>query len=193
MAGLLGKWKVSLGELEKALEDNPSLRGMLFGYVAEIKLREILQSVPETTYLGKDDDHDRKAKGDCLVQYKSKILRIESKSLQSATVKSLGDGQGYIGKAQVDASDRREVEFENKQKLSTTLLKRGEFDVLAVNCFAFREEWDFVYALNSDLPTSTYKKYTEYERSQLIASLIEIRWPPVFPFTTDIETVLSRL
>jgi len=34
-------------QLTKLLAENPSLRGMLFGYVAELKLREIVTSIPD--------------------------------------------------------------------------------------------------------------------------------------------------
>lgn len=105
------------------------------------------------------------------------------KSLQTNLVKQVGTT--WRGRAQVDGSDRRMVRFPDGTELNTTLLLRGQFDILAVNCFAFENQWRFAFALNRDLPKSTYKRYTQAQRDQLIASLVPVSWPPEPPFTTD--------
>ncbi|MCA9980884.1 MAG: helix-turn-helix transcriptional regulator, partial [Anaerolineales bacterium] len=157
---ILDRWEITPSQLTSLLEENPSLRGMLLGYVAELKLREMIISYPEVSYATKFDDHDRKQKGDLYIIYRGHAFDIESKSLQTKMVQQDSESGTWLGKAQVDASDRREVVFEDGTTLNTTLLLRGEFDVLAVNLYAFEEEWRFVFARNSDLPTSRYKKYT---------------------------------
>ena len=48
--------------------------------------------------------------------------------------------EGWIGKAQVDASDRREIVLPDNSRVTTTCLLKGEFDILAVNVFAFGRE-----------------------------------------------------
>ena len=108
-------------------------------------------------------------------------------------VKFDSDNQKWTGKAQVDASDRRIVTFEDGTNLNTTLLLRGEFDILAVNCYAFTGEWDFVFARNSDLPFSTYKKYTEAQRKALISSLVPVTWPPEPPFHRNLKDLLKEM
>jgi hypothetical protein len=70
---------------------------------------------------------------------------------------------------------------------------RGQFDILAVNCFAFGEKWRFSFCKNSDLPTSSFKKYTEEQRKQLIASLVPVTWPPSPPFTENPLKLLDEL
>lgn len=75
----------------------------------------------------------------------------------------------------------------------TTEPLKGEFDLLAVNCFAFGEGWKFAFAKNADLPTSTYKKYTEEQRKQLIASLVPVTWPPKPPFSDDPFHLLDEM
>ena len=45
--------------------------------------------------------------------------------------------EGWKGKAQVDASDRREVVLPDNSRVTTTCLLKGEFDILAINVFAF--------------------------------------------------------
>lgn len=190
---VLSKWEITPQDLTELLNANPSLRGMLLGYVAEFKLREIISAYPEVSYTTKFDDHDRKKKGDLYLIYRGRAFDIESKSLQTKTVRRDEENGRWIGKAQVDASDRRMVTFSDGSTLNTTLLLRGEFDVLAVNLYAFEEEWRFVFAKNQALPTSTYRKYTEAQKSQLIASLVSVSWPPVAPFYADLRDLLDEM
>lgn len=184
---ILNQWHITSHQLTTLLEDNPSLRGMLLGYVAELKLREMIASYPEVSYTTKFDDHNRKKKGDLYIIYRGRAFDIESKSLQTKTVKQDSKNSIWLGKAQVDASDRREVIFEDKTTLNTTLLLRGEFDILAVNLYAFENEWRFTFARNRDLPTSNYRKYTPMQRKNLIASLVPVSWPPSPPFYADLH------
>ena len=58
----------------------------------------------------------------------------------------------------------------------------GQFDLLAVNLFAFGDEWRFIYAKNSDLPQSAYRGYTDYQRRHLLATMVSVTWPPEPPF-----------
>lgn len=127
-----------------------------------------------------------------MVTYRGQRFIIESKSLQTRQVRNLGAGK-WFGRAQVDGSDRRTVTFPDGTKLETTLLLPGEFDVLAVNCFAFGGTWQWAFCRNSDLPRSTHRKYTDMQRAGLLASLVNVGWPPVPPFTDDIFTVLDAL
>lgn len=188
---ILARWSVSAKDLTTLTDENPSLRGMLLGYVAEHKLRQIWFSDEDISYLGKSDDHDRTSKGDHVIEYKGRRFTVESKSLQSNKVER--DGNAWRGKAQVDASDRRPIDLSDGSQVNTTLLKVGEFDVLAVNCFAFRQKWDFVFAKNADLPRSSYARYPARVRAQLIASLVDVSWPPKPPFTGDLREILDRL
>ena len=64
---------------------------------------------------------------------------------------------------------------------------------MAINCFAFGGTWRFVFAKNSDLPFSTFKKYTKAQRGLLIASLIPVTWPPEAPFTDNPFSLLDQL
>lgn len=101
---------------------------------------------------------------------------------------------GWKGKAQVDGSDRRMVTFKDGTTLETTLLTFGEFDLLAINCFAFgNDSWRWQFCLNSELPHSRYSRYTQTQRERLIASLVAVTWPPTFPFSDNIFHVLDRL
>lgn len=190
---ILEEWGITAEQLSKILQDNPSLRGMLFGYVAEIKLREMIAAFLNVSYMTKFDDHDRTKKGDLYVIYHGKAFDIESKSLQTATVKRDEDNQRWLGRAQVDASDKRTITLPDRTTMNTTLLLRGEFDILAVNCYAFENKWNFAFARNSDLPTSTFAKYTQVQKENLISSLIPVTWPPEPPFYTDLQQLLDKM
>jgi len=189
---ILKRWGITESELTSLVDQNPSLRGILLGYVAEKKFHDTFLGDPNITEASKDDDHDRKRKGDRRIVYKGESFVIEVKSLQSNLVAHLGENH-WCGKSQVDASDSREVTFPNGTKLKTTCLLRGEFDLLAVNCFAFEGKWRFAFALNSDLPANTYKKYTEYQRQHLLPTLIAVEWPLMPPFSDNPFLLLDRL
>lgn len=188
---ILDVWRITPGALTNIVNENPSLRGMLLGYVAEYKLQEILLSEDGIEYIGKPDDHDRTSKGDHIIEYRGQRFVIESKSLQSRMVEK--DGDVWRGRAQVDASDRRSIVLEDGTQIETTLLMVGEFDILAVNCFAFEQEWNFVFGRNRDLPRSRYRGYSQQVRNQLIASLVSVSWPPEPPFSSDLIEVLEQL
>lgn len=188
---ILDDWEISPFALTELVADNPSLRGILLGYVAEYKFQEIWLGHPDITDSFKYDDHDRKGKGDRVINYKGQQFIIEVKSLQSNTV-HFEDGR-WSGKAQVDASDSRMITLPSGNEISTTLLIAGEFDVLAVNLFAFGGEWRFVFAKNKDLPRSTYYKYAEEDRQYLLTSLINISWPAEPPMRRDLYEVLDEL
>lgn len=190
---ILDDWEISAEILTELLGENPSLRGMLLGYVAEYKLKEMVASLSGVSFATKFDDHDRKKKGDLRLVYRGMAFDIEAKSLQTSMVKFDKENNKWIGKCNVDASDRRIVALPNGEKLNTTLLLRGEFDILAVNCYAFENKWKFVFAKNSDLPSSTYKKYSEEARKNLIASLIPVSVPPSLPFYDDLAELLERM
>ena len=188
---ILEQWGVSLDELSEAILANGSLHGMVFGYVAEIKLRELLQH-PDVSQLGKDDDHDRKKKGDLRLVYRGREFKIEAKSLQTARNKQAEDGT-FAGVSQVDASDRRTVTLPDGSQLQTTNLLVGEFDVLAVNCFSFEGKWNFAFARNADLPRSTFRAYSEEQRAHLLATLVPVQWPPKGIFRANVFSLLDEM
>ena len=188
---ILDEFEISEGNLTTLVNENPSLKGMLLGYLAEFKFHELYLNHFHITEASKDDDHDRSRKGDRRITYKGKEFVIEVKSLQTNSIKRLGEDE-WTGGSQVDASDRRSVRLKDGSSFETTLLLRGEFDILAVNCFRFGDSWRYVFALNEELATSTFKKYPEEARGQLIASIQKVTWPPQEPFSSDFLEVLEK-
>lgn len=190
---ILDRWTITPDALTKAIDENPSLRGMLFGYVAEYKLREIwFKDRPGVTHFLKHDDHNRKKKGDLVVTYKGQEFIIESKSLQTNSVRESAAGR-FIGKVQCDASDRRRVTFPDNSTLETTCLLRGEFDILAVNLFEFQKEWRFIFVKNKDLPPNIFKRYTPAQQALLLPSLMSVSWPLMPPYSDEPFSLMDEL
>jgi hypothetical protein len=191
---LLERWKLTEQELTAIIDENPSLRGFMLGYVGEFKLRGFLLTNSQVTGLKKPDDHDRGkgSKNDITVTYRGRIFTFEVKSLQTNSIRRFPDGT-LTGTVQVDASDRRPVTLSDGTKLETTCLLSGEFDILAANIFQFRQEWDFAFCLNRDLPRSQSKKYTAFQREQLLATSVKITWPVEAPFVLNPFGLLDQL
>lgn len=188
---ILKRWDITVEELTQVVDQNPSLRGMLLGYLAEMKLEKLWLRRTGVSAVSKHNDHDRKKKGDRVVAYKGREFIFESKSLQTNTIRKTDEG--WVGKTQVDASDRREVILPDGTRVNTTCLLRNEFHILAVNIFAFEDKWRFVFAKNSDLPSSKYTGYTEYQRSHLLATLVTVHWPPKPPFYEEPFTLMNEM
>ena len=180
---LLERWQLTQQELSEIISQNPSMRGLLMGYVAEYKLRKIWFSDDRVERTHKYDDHDRSRPSDLEVHYNGVPITIEVKSLQTASVQQTDEG--YQGRFQCDASDRRTVELPNGEIMQTTCLVVGQFDLLAVNLFAFREQWDFAFIRNRDLPRSRYRRYTPEQRQHLLATLVSVTWPIQAPFEAE--------
>lgn len=180
---VLEKYQLTEQELTLIVDENPSLRGMLLGYIGEYKLRALLLSNPQVTQLTKPDDHSRKkgAKNDITIEYRGYPFTVEVKSLQTNSIRQLPDGT-LKATAQVDASDRRPVILRDGSRLETTCLLRGEFDLLAINTFQFQNQWEFGFILNRDLPSSRGRAYTQEQREQLLATSISLTHPLQDPY-----------
>ena len=191
---LLDRWKITDAELTQIVDDNPSLRGFMLGYIGEYKLKNLLLSDPRVTNLIKPDDQKRGAgsKNDMTITYRERIFTVEVKSLQTNSIKKDIHGK-MTGTIQVDASDKRPVTLPDGSKVETTCLLKGEFDLLALNLFQFNETWDFAFILNRNLPTTTSRKYNEYQQQHLLSTAIKVTFPLEHPYVNDPFILLDRL
>lgn len=175
------QWDASQEEFNRVLTRNPSIRGMVHGYLAEEKVKAAyFDDHPDITSLHSPDDHDRDKKADWIFDYKGERIYCEVKSLQSNKVERKDTDEGeteWEGKFQCDASDRRLVTLPNGEELETTCLVVDEFDLLAVNLFEFGNEWRFAFAKNEDLPRTPYSGYDEEVRKYLLKGTMEIQLP----------------
>ncbi len=188
---LLTAWDITAEELSEIVFENPSMRGLMFGFVAEYKLKKMWLLRPEITKLVRPPAHDRKQKCDFRFEYKGIGVKVEVKCLDTPKVQAVGDG--YEGTFQCNASDTTPVELPNGQMLNTNCLVVGRFDLLAVCLFAFGNVWRFAFALNEDLERSTSKKYTAEQQAYLLKSSMKITLPLQPPFADEPFGLLDRL
>ncbi|MBM4037950.1 MAG: restriction endonuclease [Planctomycetes bacterium] len=189
--GILERWRVTSDELDEIVSASQSLRGFIFGYVSEYKLRKIWLTDERITGLHKTDNHERAKKGDLTFTYKGLEITVEVKSLQTHSIRR--GAAGCQGKFQCDASDRRRISLPSGETIETTCLAVGEFDLLAVNLFEFSGEWQFAFARSKDLPRSRFTKYTPEQRQHILATLIDVTWPLQPPFEPEPFRLLNEI
>lgn len=189
--GFLFDHDITLEELDDVVSANPSLRGFILGYMAEYKLRKKLETDSRFEKLVKYDNHDRTRKGDLNFFYQGVEFSIEVKSIQTNSIKKMTDE--IKATFQCDASDRRIVNLPNGQKVETTCLQVGEFDLVAVPLFPFIGEWKYAFAKNIDLPRTKSKKYDPSYAKYLLATSMPISWPLQSPFSLDHVVLLDDI
>ncbi|MEK7995033.1 MAG: hypothetical protein AAB403_14600 [Planctomycetota bacterium] len=188
---LLLSWGITADELSEIVSENPSMRGLMFGFVAEYKLKKEWLLRPGITNLVRPRSHDRKQKCDFAFDYRGINVRVEVKCLDTPKVRYT---EGiYTGTFQCNASDTTAVPLPDGSNVVTNCLVVGGFDVLAACLFAFGNTWRFAFALNEDLPRTTWKGYTPYQQGHLLKSAMKISWPLQAPFGADLFAVLNRL
>jgi hypothetical protein len=177
--------------LIEVLRDRPSLRGMVYGFLAEIQLGRWLHQVgiPLDTHLV-DDDH-AKTKSDRTIPYNGRRYTIQVKSMQTNSIREVDPGAFRAG-VQCDGSDRREVTLPNGNTVLTTNYVTGEFMVLATALHPFTGSWDFAFRLNSTLERTTSSRYAKADRQYLLKTMVGITWPLQEPWTADLLGLLDR-
>lgn len=189
---LLAAWSITAEELAEIVSENPAMRGLMFGFVAEYKLKKEWLLRPGITNVTRPRSHDRTQKCDFRFEYRHTEIKLEVKCLDTPKVRLAEDGT-YRGTFQCNASDTTEVTLPNRRKVTTNCLVVGGFDVLAVCLFAFGNKWRFAFALNEDLPRTTWKGYTAAQQKYLLKSAMHISWPLETPYVDDLFVVLDRL
>lgn len=113
---ILDMFGVSLEYLTEVVVANPSLRGIIIGYVAERKLWDWFASDGRVTSIRKDDDHDRDSKGDLVVTYKGFDFRIEVKSLQTNSIRIFDTDAGEWVKKVVQEAAGKPLDAKKRQR-----------------------------------------------------------------------------
>jgi hypothetical protein len=195
--GVLSDMGVRYDELDEIATANPSLRGMIAGYVAETRCRDTWFSHDErVSRVTKWDDHDRTKKGDISFAYRGQDFSVEVKSVQTSSVDMVaGD---LVGKYQCDASDRRMVSFSDGSGLETTSLLVGEFDMVAVCLMAMTGKWEFAFARNDALPRRSSSarvnpRLSELQMQELLMGTMNISYPLGAPYYDNPWDVLDDI
>jgi hypothetical protein len=174
--------------LMQLLKENPSLRGMTYGYVAEAAFVKFLERLGIKEHF-KPDDH-KKTKSDRTFNMRGKQYTIQLKSLQTNSIREVEPGR-FTAKVQNDASDARRIKLPNGKKIVTTCYLVGEYDVLGVSLQPFAGEWRFAFKKNKDLRRTTSNKYTPYAQKFLLATLEDISFPLSPDWTEDLLSLLK--
>ena len=144
---------VEMADIQALMEENPSLRGYVQGYLAELMLKRNLIEKGIVAKIDKIPDRDA-LKGDLLLDYKGVPITIEVKSLATASVKEDILNETWEGTVLVKNTDRKLREVEGIGTINATNLIKGEFDILAICCFAVTGQWDFAFMESRYLPES---------------------------------------
>jgi hypothetical protein len=175
----------------EVLEKAPSVRGMVYGNLAEVQLSRwlVANGVPLESQL-RDDDH-AKTKSDRTIFHQGRRYTIQVKSMQTNSIKQVGPERFKAG-IQCDGSDRRRVTLPNGHQVETTNYVAGEFMILATPLHPFTGRWDFAFRLNSTLDRTTSSKYAPEDRRFLLKTMVPISWPVEMPWTTELFMLLTQ-
>jgi hypothetical protein len=143
----------SMSDLQDMIDENPSLRGYLQGYLAERSLKKQMLELPDVSSVKKIPDRSLD-KGDFEVVYKGVSITVEVKSVATASIREDLLTQNWQGSVLVKNTDKREVMVEGIGTIQTTKLTRGQFDILAICCFAVSGKWDFMFIENRFIPSA---------------------------------------
>src|SRR3989338_7167554 len=188
---LLTTWGITADELSEIVSENPSMRGLMFGFVAEYKLRKEWLLRPGIENLVRPRSHDRTQKYDFGFDYRGMPVRLEVKCLDTPKVRQIDEF--YEGTFQCNASDTTPLTLPNGERVTTNCLVVGGFDLLAVCIYYFGKTWRFAFALNQDLPRTTWPRHTEEQQKYLLKSTMKISWPLKPPFTAEPFVLQDRL
>lgn len=161
-------------EILMELIKTPSLRGIVYGYVAEYEFMRYLREDLSIKEYERDDDH-KKTKSDLKFTYNGRQYSVQIKCLQTNSIK-LANGV-FSAIIQNDASDRRKVKLPNGEEIETTCYVSGEYDILVSTVQPFTGKWNFIFKKNKDLRKSKYHGYTEEQRKHLLATQEIITYP----------------
>lgn len=175
--------------LVQLIKENPSLRGMTYGYVAEAAFVKFVEKLGVKEHF-KPDDH-KKTKSDRTFNLGGRQYTIQLKSLQTNSIREAKPGW-FTAKVQNDASDARKIKLSNGETIVTTCYIVGEYDVLGVSLQPFAGEWRFAFKKNKDLKRTTSNKYSPETQKLLLATLEDISFPLTKDWTEDLLALIKK-
>jgi len=199
-------WQLSPDEFNRIIDKNSNALSAIYGYVAEERLREMfLEDDDRVKLLRSPEDQDDDDKGDWAFQWRGEPMKIEVKSLQTHTIEevdisqeTLTEGGGEpvryrAGFHLKGTSYQRTVEYEGEEYETTLMnVEKSDVDVMAVNLYKLKDEWDFAFIKVKDLPRSR-GNYPDGLKQQLAKSQIRLTVPLEDPFTTDIYGLMDQV
>jgi len=199
-------WKLDPEEFNRIIDKNSNALSAIYGYVAEERLREaFLEDDDRVTALRSPADQDSADKGDWAFNWRDEPMKIEVKSLQTHTIKKVDsnrtkltdDGEPAQYKAGFHlkgTSDQRTITH-NGEEYNTTLMdvEDTDVDIMAVNLYKIKDEWDFAFLKVDDLPRSKGSSYPDSLRQKLARSQIKVTIPLQDPYTKDLYGLMDEI
>jgi hypothetical protein len=199
-------WQLSPDEFNRIIDKNSNALSAIYGYVAEERLREMfLEDDDRVKLLRSPEDQDDDDKGDWAFQWRGEPMKIEVKSLQTHTIEEVDTSQETLTEGEGEpvsyragfhlkgTSDQRTVEHEGEEYETTLMnVEKSDVDIMAVNLYKLKDEWDFAFIKVKDLPRSR-GNYPDGLKQQLAKSLIRLTVPLEEPFTTDIYGLMDEV
>jgi len=196
-------WQLSPEEFNRIIDSNSNALSAIYGYVAEERMREMyLVDNPHVENIRTPEDQDEDDKGDWAFQYKGEPMKIEVKSLQSRTIPDVDeaqtrlsndDGEIRVGFHLKGSSDPRNVEYDG-ETYSTVLMnvEESDIDIIAINLYKVKNEWDFAFIKVKDLPQSK-GNYPEGLKQKLSKSQPKFKIPLQEPYTDDLNMLMDEV
>lgn len=157
MPSFLQTLALSEEEFSKLYWTNSALRSICVGYAAEHHAMNALLSHPDVTKVEKMSDSDRSHRYDFRITYKGEDFRLEMKCVSKT---------GTIGTRFHDMRVIDGVRVGERE--------RDSFDVLGACSFCQNGEFQFQYALESELPCSTNPRLPKEMHHKLLKGSIKV-------------------
>lgn len=200
-------WQLSPDEFNRIIHKNSNALSAIYGYVAEERLREMyLEDDDRVDNLRSPEDQDAEDKGDWAFTWRNEPMKIEVKSLQTHTIQEVSSNQTTPGDdsegEQIQyragfhlkgSSDQRTEVYEGDEYQTTLMnVEESDIDIMAVNLYKIKDEWDFAFLQVEDLPRSK-GNYPDGLREQLARSQIKVTIPLQEPFTHDLYGLMDEV
>ena len=139
----------TLEDLQLLVNENPSLRGYIQGYLGELMLRRLLLHHGLEVTKIKDHSVD---KGDFLVQGLDAPVTIEVKSLSSGSRRQLPLDESWEARVLCKNTDKRVHDVPGLGEVHSCHVPKGVFDILAICTYPITGTWDFLFIESRFLP-----------------------------------------
>ena len=146
----------SISDIEGLVEENPSLRGYLQGYLAELRLREKLLSCPGVSSVIKIPDSSA-VKGDFYVEYLGYNLKVEAKSFRSNSAKYDTLSESWSASVQCKNPGSRLLNVTGRGLVKAVCIEERRFDILAICTYPVTGQWGFLFCPEFLLPRADNK------------------------------------
>jgi len=196
MESILEELGISETDFSKLVTHNNSLKGIISGYVSEWHFEKTLDSYPLIQSHYKPDDHDKTKKGDRIVHYRDQDISIEVRAIVTKSIKKYSNLFGntvWKGEFKTCCARTRKITFSDGSEQFTCNNPRNLVDIYCVCAYPCTKKWDFMYCLNTDIPScSSCKKFTQLQKEEVLQPIMQVSWPPTGVFTTDLNVVLEK-